>query len=429
MKNLGLFIKRDIKPAFGCTEPGAIAYAAAKARNIVGGSVQKVHMELNSGIYKNALTCPVPGTPDMGKDFAAALGAVAGDSEKQLLVIEKITDADIEAARALIRGGAVICDLSGIDSTIYIKATITTENGVGEVTILGSHTHIVEMKKNGEVIFTADEQNATGQEDSILNSTFQEIYDYCLKAPLDEMEFLEEAFYMDTALLDEGLDKNVVPMTRVLMEQNGYNRIGNDWRKNAEIAACGAIEARLSGAGRPAMSLTGSGSHGILAMMPVFAVGKTIGKSREGTIRAAMLSCLVTMYIKSYSGKLSALCGCAVAGGTGSGVAICHLLGGTFDQLCKTIDNMASAVVGMICHGGNPGCVMKAIAGIETAIKAAEFALHNASVAHIHAILADNPEETMKNMGYISSPGMLETEKYILNIMQNKNLDECVCSS
>jgi len=225
---------------------------------------------------------------------------------------------------------------------------------------------------------------------------------------------------MDTALLDEGIEMDVVPMTKILIENNSGKRVSDDWQKNAEIASCGAIEARLSGAAKPAMSLTGSGSHGILAMMPVFSIGKAFGKTDEEIVRAGMLSCLTTMYIKSYSGKLSALCGCAVAGGTGSAVAICHLLGGNFDQHCQTIDNMAASVVGMICHGGNPGCIMKALAGIGSAIKSAQFALKGVSIENVHAILGNTPEKTMQNMAYISSPGMELTEKYILDIMKNK---------
>lgn len=421
MKNLALFVQNDIKPAFGCTEPGAIAYACAKARDIVGGTVLNVEMQLNSGIYKNALTCPVPKTADMGKDFAAALGAVAGNSEKGLLVIEDITENDIEKAHALLNKGGVKAELSGIDSNIFIKAVVTTDKGVGEVTIKNSHTNVVEMKKDGKVCFSKEEDNALeAEKDSIKNYTFRQIYDYCLNGEIAEMSFLKSAFEMDTALLDEGMEMGILPMTDILISQNDSKRVSEDWQKSAEIASCGAIEARLSGAGKPAMSLTGSGSHGILAMMPVYIIGKAFNKSDEDIIRAGMLSCLTTMYIKAYSGKLSALCGCAVAGGTGSAVAVCHIMGGNYEQLCKTIDNMASSVVGMICHGGNPGCVMKALAGIDSAIKAAQFAIKNVSIAPVHAILGDTPEKTMQNMGYISSPGMKETEKYILDIMKNK---------
>ncbi|MBR4880001.1 MAG: L-serine ammonia-lyase, iron-sulfur-dependent, subunit alpha, partial [Clostridia bacterium] len=153
---------------------------------------------------------------------------------------------------------------------------------------------------------------------------------------------------------------------------------------------------------------------------PAFITGKSLGKTEEEIVRAGMLSCLTTMYIKSYSGKLSALCGCAVAGGTGSAVALCHLFGGNYEQLCRTIDNMAASVVGMICHGGNPGCVMKALAGISSAFMSAQFALKDVSIENVHAILGDTPEKTMQNMAYISSPGMELTEKYILDIMKNK---------
>lgn len=421
MDSLAFFVQNDIKPAFGCTEPGAIAFACAKARSVIGGEIENVELYFNSGIYKNALTCPIPGTDDMGKDFAAALGIVAGDSGKGLLVIEDITDVDITAAHKLLATGKIHSHLKNIDSEIYIEANIETTEGSAVVIIKKEHTNIVEIHKNGEVIFQADCLDVPlGTEVSIKNYTFRDIYDYALTGPLDEMEFLKVAFEMDMALLREGLSQGISPMTSVLISQNRGKIMSDDWQKNAEIAACAAIEARLSGAGKPAMSLTGSGSHGILAMMPVYAMAKTLNIPIDRAVRATMLSCLVTMYIKAYCGKLSALCGCAIAGGTGSAVGMCMLLGGGYEQMCRTIDNMASSVVGMICHGGNPGCVMKAIAGICSAFKAAQFAVCNVSIDPVHGIVGDTPEKTMQNIGYISSPGMAHTEKYILDIMKSK---------
>ena len=168
------------------------------------------------------------------------------------------------------------------------------------------------------------------------------------------------------------------------------------------------------------MSITGSGAHGIMASLPLYAEYAVNGLTEEKLLRATVLSFLICMYVKAYSGRLSALCGCAIAGGTGAACGLCYLQGGGEAEMGKVIDNMASGLTGMICDGGNQGCVMKGIAACEMAFNCADLALAGVYVDSVHGINGRTPEETMRNIGLIASPGMTQTEKTIVDIQQSK---------
>ena len=207
---------------------------------------------------------------------------------------------------------------------------------------------------------------------------------------------------------------------RHLMKRNGGMIFSGDERRTASLLCNGAIEARVTGLNKPAMSITGSGAHGIMATMPLYAVWKTRALPEEALLRATALSYLICMYIKSWSGRLSALCGCALAGGTGAACGICWMRGGDEATLGRVISNMASSLTGMICDGGNQGCVMKGIAACDAAFEAAELALDGVCVDWMHGINGATPEETMRNIGRIASPGMTETERVIVEIQAEK---------
>ena len=169
------------------------------------------------------------------------------------------------------------------------------------------------------------------------------------------------------------------------------------------------------------MSITGSGAHGIIATLPLYASARIRGYSDEALYRATMLSYLVCTYIKEYSGRLSAFCGCAIAAGTGMACGLAYLRGGGMDELTRVVNNMASSITGMICDGGNHGCTMKGIVAVDAAFRSVDFAMNGVCIEDIHGINGATPELTMKNMGYIASPGMTGTEKAMVEILEEKS--------
>ncbi len=205
-----------------------------------------------------------------------------------------------------------------------------------------------------------------------------------------------------------------------LKRQNDDKIISTDEKNTANLLCNAAIEARVIGLDKPAMSITGSGAHGIIAVMPLYAVYKIEDLSDEKLYRATMLSYLICTYIKEYSGKLSAFCGCAIAAGTGMACAIAYLKGGKEKELEYVVSNMASSITGMICDGGNQGCTMKGVVAVDAAFRSVNFAMNGVHIDKVHGINGDTPEDTMRNMGLIASPGMVGTEKTIVDIFENK---------
>ena len=422
MHELTELIKNDMKPALGVTEPGAIAFAVSTARSYLKGDVKKILLKLNSGMYKNAYTCGIPGSSHVGNLYAAALGAVAGVPEKGLESLADVTEADNEAAEKMVAAGMVEAQMTEITSRIFIEASVETESGEAVVTIRDSHTNIVRIAVNGEVVFSGEEKrgNEAVEKPLIHSYTLEQIYEYSSTVDVEEIRFIMDAYQMNYELFEEGLENPRTTYARYLLKKNGGEIFSEDEQKTASLLCNAAIEARVIGLDKPAMSITGSGAHGIIATLPLYAVAKVKGLPDEKLLRATALSYLVCMYIKEYSGKLSAFCGCGIAAGTGMACGLVYLKDGTVDMMAKTINNMASSLTGMICDGGNKGCTMKGVVAVDAAFQSVDFAMQGIFIDNVHGINGMTPEETMHNMGLIASPGMVETEGVIVGVMREK---------
>lgn len=426
MEELTRLIREDMKPALGVTEPGAIAFAAARAKAETEGEVLRVDVALNSGMYKNAYTCGIPGSDAYGNLQAAALGVVAADPAKGLESLDGITDADNEAAAKMVRDGRVHVALDHMGSEITIDATVCTETDTCSVHIRGTHTHIQWIEKNGEIVFgekTEQQEESEEAETPVIHRyTLRQILEYVKQVPAKEISFIREAFSMNIELLEEGIHSNKTTIGPMLLRANDGKIISEDARKTAQLMCNGAIEARVLGLSSPAMSITGSGAHGIIATMPLFAYYEVNYEVIDDDIllRATALSYLITMYIKEYSGRLSAFCGCGIAAGTGMACGLGYLRGASEAQQTMIIQNMASGLTGMICDGGNQGCAMKGMVAVDAAFRSVDMAMQNVCIDAIHGINGRTPEDTMRNMGRIASPGMVKTEEVIVDIMKNK---------
>lgn len=417
-------IKSDMKPALGVTEPGAIAFAVSTAKAHIKGTVKRVGLRLNSGMYKNAFTCGIPGTSEVGNYYAAALGAVAADPKKGLECLEGIGKAEEDAAGEMIKAGMISVSMSSITSRIFIEATVTGEDSEAVVTIQDAHTNITKITENGTVVFEKEAKAAQESKEAtplIHQYTLAQMVEYVNTVSAQELDFIKEAYKVNYELLQEGLKSPKTTYGPYLLKKNGGFLVSEDERKTASLFCNGAIEARVIGLSKPAMSITGSGAHGIIATMPLYAVYKINNYTDEQLLRATALSYLVCMYIKEYSGKLSAFCGCAIAAGTGMACALAWLKGAGAETMEKVINNMASSITGMICDGGNQGCAMKGIVAVDAAFDSVELAMDGVCIYNAHGINGATPEETMRNMGLIASPGMTGTEKTIVDILDGKN--------
>ena len=452
MHELSTLIKKDMVPALGVTEPGAISFCVAKAKSYAKGELLHLNVAMNSGMYKNAFTCGIPNSKEVGNVFAAALGYVAGNPDKGLESLANVTPADNICAQRLIDEGKITVALSGISSRIFMEATLETTESKVLLTIRDTHTNITKIVVNGETVLEAEENDeaidrpeagitesdkteegcgitesnkvaegtGTTKIHSIHRYTLAELVDYVNTVSLEEIEFVKEAYKVNLELFEEALKNPRTTFARQLLAMNGGEVISKDEQMTASLLCNATIEARVIGLDKPAMSITGSGAHGIIATMPLYGVYKIHGLSEEILYRATMLSYLICTYIKEYSGRLSAFCGCAIAAGTGMACGLVYLKGGTVEQMEYTLNNMASSITGMICDGGNQGCTMKGVAACDAAFRSVTFAMKGVHIDKVHGINGNTPEETMRNMGLIASPGMVGTEKTIVEIFEEK---------
>ena len=452
MHELSALIKKDMVPALGVTEPGAISFCVAKAKSYAKGELLHLNVAMNSGMYKNAFTCGIPNSKEVGNVFAAALGYVAGNPDKGLESLANVTPADNVCAQRLIDEGKITVALSGISSRIFMEATLETTESKVLLTIRDTHTNITKIVVNGETVLEAEENDeaidrpeagitesdkteegcgiteskkvaevtGTTKIHSIHRYTLAELVDYVNTVSLEEIEFVKEAYKVNLELFEEALKNPRTTFARQLLAMNGGQVISSDEQMTASLLCNATIEARVIGLDKPAMSITGSGAHGIIATMPLYGVYKIHGLSEEMLYRATMLSYLICTYIKEYSGRLSAFCGCAIAAGTGMACGLVYLKGGTVEQMEYTLNNMASSITGMICDGGNQGCTMKGVAACDAAFRSVAFAMKGVHIDKVHGINGNTPEETMRNMGLIASPGMVGTEKTIVEIFEEK---------
>jgi L-cysteine desulfidase len=345
VEELTRLIRSDMRPALGVTEPGAIAFAAAKARSYTSGEVISVTVKLNSGMYKNAFTCGIPNSREVGSEFAAALGAIAGNEELGLESLSDVKQKDAERAEKLVKQGKVQVILQDISSRIFIEVEVKTKLDQAVVTIEDTHTNITGIVVNGEVRFANSKEKTKGGEaeekPQIHRYTFRQLCEYADIADVSELEFIWEAYRVNLELFEAGMTSERTTFAKSLLRKNGGMVFSGEEQKTASLFCNAAIEARVIGLDKPAMSITGSGAHGIIATMPLYAAYKVNGYSKEQLLRATALSYLICMYIKEYSGKLSAFCGCAIAAGTGMACALVYLRGGTVEMMEHTINNMA----------------------------------------------------------------------------------------
>lgn len=452
MHELSTLIKKDMVPALGVTEPGAISFCVAKAKSYAKGELLHLNVAMNSGMYKNAFTCGIPNSKEVGNVFAAALGYVAGNPDKGLESLANVTPADNVIAQRLIDEGKITVALSGISSRIFMEATLETTESKVLLTIRDTHTNITKIVVNGETVLEAEESDeaidrpeagitesdkteegcgitesdkvaegtGTTKIHSIHGYTLAELVDYVNTVSLEEIEFVKEAYKVNLELFEEALKNPRTTFARQLLAMNGGEVISKDEQMTASLLCNATIEARVIGLDKPAMSITGSGAHGIIATMPLYGIYKIHGLSEEMLYRATMLSYLICTYIKEYSGRLSAFCGCAIAAGTGMACGLVYLKGGAVEQMEYTLNNMASSITGMICDGGNQGCTMKGVAACDAAFRSVAFAIKGVHIDKVHGINGNTPEDTMRNIGLIASPGMVGTEKTIVEIFEGK---------
>ena len=412
-------LKSEIKPALGVTEVGAIALAAARAYDAVGGSLLHIQMVMNGGMYKNAFSCAIPGTEELGCEMAAALGALGGDWKLGLEVLKNINAGHVAQAKAL--SIPIEIEVDETKDSIYIYAEVTTTKGVGLCRIEDFHANIVYVAKDDEVLFEAEKTEAAAAKADIVDFeavTVADMVDYAKNVPIEELDCIKGMIEMNCQLSAEGEKGVGLGIWKTLSAFQNKGALGSDMIYAAQKLTCSAMDARLAGLPFAAMSIVGSGSHGILCSMPVVSYGRYMEKSEEEIVRAVALSGLITIFSKHYTGRLSALCGCVLGGGSGAASGIVYLMGGGAKEVSAAMDHMAANLTGMICDGGSTGCALKASAGVYSAYLSAMLAMEGVEIPHNFGVIGSSAEQTEKNLGRISDEGMAPMDTTIIDVMK-----------
>lgn len=416
-------LESELVPALGCTEPIALAYAAAKAKEVLGKMPDHITMRCSGNIIKNVKGVKVPNSGGMkGVEAAAVLGITGGDPSQALEVLEHVIDREIDEAEKLLKAGFCDCVLKDDVANLYIEAYAVckkTEKSEALVVIEDEHTNITHIEKDGQVLFHKEKKEYCQEREktpdkSLLN--LEDIITFANEVQITDVEkVLGRQIKYNTRIAEEGLRNPWgAQVGRVVLEE-----FGEDVKWRAVAKASAGSDARMSGCALPVIINSGSGNQGMTCSLPVIEFGKELKKSKEEIYRALCVSNLVALNQKKYIGSLSAYCG-AVCAAAGAGAGITYLCGGTLEQIENTVVNTIADAGGIVCDGAKPSCAAKISTALQAAILSHKMAMRGLTFARGEGLVMDCPEDTIKAVGYVGRAGMKQTDVEILNLMIGK---------
>ena len=420
-------LHRELVAAMGCTEPIAIAYAAAKCRQVLGMQPEHCHVLCSGNIVKNVMGVTVPNSGGLkGIDVAATLGVLGGNADKDLEVLSSVTEDHITQAKSLLSQGFCTCALVQNVENLYIQIQLTGEEHSALVEIRSYHKNITKIEKDGELLY---EQEASCNEvpvkedpdKALLN--IAEILEYgdVLDDP-DVIRLLEYQLSCNLAIAWEGLEKNYGAQVGKTLLSTVKVRNTDTVRTIAKAYAAAGSDARMNGCAMPVVINSGSGNQGLTVSLPVKVYADTYHISHDRMMRALAVSNLISIHQKQYIGSLSAYCG-AVSAACGAGAAIAYLLGevqppeALYRQVCDTITNTIATVGGMVCDGAKSSCAAKIATAVDCAVTAYELSLRGLAFQPGEGLVMDSVEDTIESVGRMGREGMQATDIEILQIM------------
>ena len=408
-------LKEELVPAMGCTEPIALAYAAAKAREILGSIPDKVVIEASGSIIKNVKSVIVPNTNHLkGIPAAVTAGIIAGRAEKELEVIAQVTESEIEQMKQFLQTADIKVVHADNGITFDIIVSVYKGSSYAKVRIANYHTNIVLMEKDGEVLYeiAVEGEKEEGLTDrNLLN--MKDIWDFAMTVDVKDIkETLDRQIAYNTAIAEEGLRGDYgANIGSVLLDT-----YGDDIRTRAKAKAAAGSDARMNGCELPVIINSGSGNQGMTSSIPVIEYAKEFDADEDTLYRALALSNLVTIHQKTGIGRLSAYCG-AVSAGAGAGAGIAYLCGGGYEEVIHTVVNALAIVSGIVCDGAKASCAAKIASAVDAGILGYNMYKRGQQFYGGDGIVTRGVEETIQNVGRLGKQGMKETNEEIIKIM------------
>ncbi|MEZ3434969.1 MAG: L-serine ammonia-lyase, iron-sulfur-dependent, subunit alpha [Lachnospiraceae bacterium] len=410
-------LEEELKPAMGCTEPIALAYAAARAREVLGKIPDKVYVEASGSIIKNVKSVIVPNTDYLkGIPAAAAAGIIAGKPEKELEVIAEVSKDEIHKMREFLSAAEISVEHVDNGITFDIIVTVSKDGEYAKVRIANYHTNIVLIEKNGEILEKTEVEGEAEEgltDRSILN--VKDIWEFCQMVDIEDVkEILDRQIAYNTAIAEEGLKGDYgANIGSVLLDT-----YGDDVRTRAKAKAAAGSDARMNGCELPVIINSGSGNQGITCSVPVLEYVKELKCGDEKMYRALTLSNLVAIHQKTGIGRLSAYCG-AVSAGAAAGAGIAYLCGGGYEEIIHTVVNALAIVSGIVCDGAKASCAAKIASSVDAGILGYNMYIRGQEFHGGDGIVTRGVEATIRNIGRLGKDGMKETNEEIIKIMIN----------
>ena len=408
-------LNKELVPAMGCTEPIAVAYCAAKAREALGCLPDRVELEVSGNIIKNVKSVVVPNTGGMrGMAAAAAIGIVAGDADKELEVVSQVTPEQIRQLKDYMQQAEITMKQADSDLLLDIGVRVSKGGDWAKVRIINHHTGIALIEKNGEVLFRAkpeDPAQEAGVDYDLL--TVEQIYDFAQSLDIEDVrELFDRQLRCNSAISQEGLRGDYgANVGRTILKTQPDNV-----RTRARAKAAAGSDARMNGCELPVVINSGSGNQGITVSLPVLEYAQELGATEEQLYRALAISNLTAVHLKSGIGRLSAYCG-AISAGVSAGAAICYLQGGDLRSVSHTIVNALAISSGIICDGAKASCAAKISVAVDAGIFGYEMFQNGQQFYSGDGIVTKGVENTIRNVVVLAKEGMYETDKTILSIM------------
>ncbi len=410
-------LKEELIPAMGCTEPIALAYAAAKAREVLGCIPERVHIGASGSIIKNVKSVIVPNTNHLkGIPAAATAGIIAGDASKELEVISDVTEAQTKEMAKYLEETEITVEHIDNGCIFDIIVEVFAGKDSAKVRIANYHTNIVRIEKNGKILHYVPVEGAS--EEGLTDRTLldvKSIWDFINMADIDDIrEVLSRQIEYNSAIADEGLAGNYGANIGTVL----LNTYGSDVRTRAKARAAAGSDARMNGCELPVVINSGSGNQGMTCSLPVLEYAKELHTNEDKTYRALALSNLIAIHQKTGIGRLSAYCG-AVSAGAAAGAGIAYLCGGGYEEVIHTVVNALAIVSGMVCDGAKASCAAKIAASVDAGILGYNMYLQGQQFYAGDGIITKGIEGTIDNVGRLGKDGMKETNEEIIRIMIN----------
>lgn len=418
-------IMNDMKIASGCTEPAAVALAAAAAGQALNGlSIDRVEVYVCEDFYRNGVNVVIPSTNGLrGFQVAAALGASIANPVRGLQILSGL-DIEFSKKAQRIPVEVKLCDSN---EKVYVLAKVFCGEDVAEACVLGKHDFIAYVKLNDKIIYennvkTTDERLAeTGLlEDIVIN--IDDAIDFARNAPDECFAMMKDMVTFNTAIAHYGLEHGSgLGVGKGIREAEESGILASDMVNDAVAYTTAASDARMGGCDMPVMSVAGSGNQGITISLPIIIASKALKVSEQIMLRALALGTLISIHTKAFVGRLSPLCGCGISAGLGACAALTYLQGGNDDQIHMAVKTMVGGISGMVCDGAKPGCSLKIAASVTTAFQVSALVMHNVTATETDGIVCNDAEDSLQNLGKLGRVAMNGATRAIIDMLENKD--------